>query len=384
MTPKKIRPAGRISSSLVLFLLFALTACELQQAAKLADMQALVDQVGAQFVPDKRLDVFHVELQQDDGKVSLTGEVVNPALPVALLDSLTKTYPGADFVDEIKVLPDSGLGSRTYGIVKIGVANQRRAPRFQAELVNQSLLGSVVRIYKVQGAFYYIQNWDGYLGWMSKGSVVRVDSAAAAAWQTAESVVCISNYGVVADLLGGANEEYIVDLAPGATLKKLGSRAGFVKVETPDRRVGFVKEGTVVARAKMLAVRATRDRIVETSRKFLGVPYLWGGSTAKGFDCSGFVQNVFFLNNMSLPRDASQLANEGIEVDPGKEFENLMPGDLLFFGDKPGRITHVAIYLGDRLYIHASHSVHIKSLDAGHPLFSEYRYNAFQKATRLL
>ena len=90
------------------------------------------------------------------------------------------------------------------------------------------------------------------------------------------------------------------------------------------------------------------------------------------------------MNNHALPRDASQIAAEGEAVTAGAEFENLVPGDLLFFGRNPERISHCGIYLGDQLYIHSSFSVHINSLDSTHALYNAYRRGAFQKAKRIL
>ena len=132
------------------------------------------------------------------------------------------------------------------------------------------------------------------------------------------------------------------------------------------------------------AIPPSRERLIAVARSYLGIPYLWGAASTKAFDCSGFTQTVYRMNNITLPRDASQQVSAGQTVEPGREFENLKPGDLLFFGRNPERITHVAMYLGDRLYIHSAGSVHIRSLDPEHPLFNEYRYDTLQKIKRIL
>ncbi len=99
----------------------------------------------------------------------------------------------------------------------------------------------------------------------------------------------------------------------------------------------------------------------------MGIPYLWGGSSPKGADCSGFVQSVFFRNGLILQRDASLQALHGLNVDISDGYDRLKKGDLLFFGSLVNNlphVTHVAIYLGNKEYINSSGRVMINSLDS--------------------
>lgn len=275
------------------------------------------------------------------------------------------------------------MSKELFGIVNVSVASMHRKPNFRSELVNQALLGTVVRIYDEAGAFVLIRNRDEYLGWVTKVSLVVGDSQAIQSWQTASHIMCVANYGVVSEQMGG-NSRCLVDLVPGALLKKLNEEDGSYGVELPDGRNGFVKKELVVDDQVQLKISATPDNLIDTARKFLGIPYLWGGTSAKAFDCSGFVQTVFRLNNIDLPRDAKQMVKIGKSVKPGKEFRNLQPADLLFFAEKGKRISHVAMYVGDGLYVHSDGYVHFNSFDPGHPLYNEFRHQTFRKAKRIL
>ncbi|MCX6136508.1 MAG: NlpC/P60 family protein [Ignavibacteriales bacterium] len=108
-----------------------------------------------------------------------------------------------------------------------------------------------------------------------------------------------------------------------------------------------------------------------------------------GVDCSGFTKTVYNLNNIVLNRDASQQANQGVLVEPGKNFENLKTGDLLFFGTKgegthAEKVTHTAMSLGGGTFIQSSGRVKISSLVPKSPLFDEFRSRTFIRAKRIL
>ena len=107
------------------------------------------------------------------------------------------------------------------------------------------------------------------------------------------------------------------------------------------------------------------EEIIATAMKLKGVPYLWGGMTPKGVDCSGLVRWSYLMNGILLPRNASQMVHCGDPV----SLDALQRGDLVFFGTpakdgKPQRVTHVGIYLGDNHIIHSSHLVRVNSLNS--------------------
>ncbi len=340
--------------------------------------------VAKKIVPDKRVDRLNIGVSVENEEIVIDGESFQEAYVQRLMDSLKTTYPTLKFRSNINMLPATELGEKTWGVVKVSVANMRSGPKHQSEMVNQSLLGTVVRVYKEQNGWLYIQNRDKYLGWITRASVVRSDSATAHTWKNSDGIIVTANYGVVNPLDEKMQGGILVDLVPGAKLKTVNATDDGFVVKLPDGRMGSVSRGVGITTGELKAIEALPDNIVKDSRKFLGIPYLWGGTSSKGFDCSGFVQTVFRLNNFELPRDASQIVREGRDVKPGETFENLEPGDLLFFGPRPGRTTHVAIYLGNSLFIHASTSVHINSLDKSHELYNDYRYRTFNEARRML
>ena len=179
-------------------------------------------------------------------------------------------------------------------------------------------------------------------------------------------------------------------LVIGDILKYAGNENGFCKVTYPDGRTAYIKADECKDFEKWLSERnPTTDNIIKTAKTFMGIPYLWGGTSAKGMDCSGFTKTVFFLNGIVLPRDASQQVNIGEPVDTKDKLDDLIPGDLLFFGkkgdaDTKQKITHVAIYLGDGDFINAAGRIRIDSFSKDKPNYSAYRDDSFVCAKRVL
>lgn len=129
--------------------------------------------------------------------------------------------------------------------------------------------------------------------------------------------------------------------------------------------------------------------MLSTAFEFKGVPYLWGGTSAKMVDCSGFTKTAYYMHGLILQRDASQQTLYGDLVDAINDYGKLQAGDLVFFGKKATaenkeRVTHVGLCLGDQEFIHASGKVRINSLNRDSEKYTEYYETAFVRARRVV
>lgn len=348
-----------------------------------------IEAVRARFAPDRRLAVFDVTIAREQGKTIARGEVESAAARDAVLQAL-RAAGDASPVDQIHVLPDPALGARTFGIVRVSVANVRGKPAHGAEMVTQTLLGWPVRILKEQSGWFLVHTEpDGYLGWIEDLQLTRVTADERREWEGPSRVIAVSPYAVMREA-PAANADPVADLVIGAILRATGGSGDWTHVLMPDGRRGFVRASDVEDYESWKASRAPVAASIErTARQFMGVPYLWGGTSAKGFDCSGFAKTVFRLNGIELPRDTDQQAQVGTAVPITQDFAQLRKGDLLFFGtaataDRPERISHVGIYLADGEFIHESGLVRRNSLLPTSQIYSESLRKRLLQVRRIL
>lgn len=338
------------------------------------------------FAPDRRTAVFDVKADPRGQTVVLKGEVHSLQMKNDLLALLRERTPAA-FEDSIMALPDPRLGDKTSGIVSLSVANIRVKPDHGAEMGTQALLGTPLRILKKRHGWDYVQTPDGYLGWTDDHVVVMTPDEAAA-WSAKPRLFVTTEIGFTRERPDMASQ-VVTDVVAGSILALKGESAGFYEVEYPDGRRAFLPRNMAKPYAEWLKdAHDTPDRIIATAKRFMGLPYFWGGTSAKGMDCSGFSKTVYFLNGVLLPRDASQQVSVGELVDTTGGI-NLNPGDLLFFGsratpERKERVTHVAISLGGKRFIHSSTNVHINSLAPSDLDYSKHRDQGFLRAKRII
>jgi gamma-D-glutamyl-L-lysine dipeptidyl-peptidase len=344
----------------------------------------IVARVRAQFAPDPRVVVFDVKAESKEQVVELTGDLESHAAKDALLKTLKDAgYPTV--VDKVAMLPDPAMAGKPLGIVTVSVAVMKTKPSHSSELGNQLIMGMVVRLLKKSGDWYYVQSLDDrYLGWMDSDHVALMTKDQADTVTRGPRAIVTSLFTLVRDK-PAANAAPVSDLVVGDVLGTTGQAAGWLSVQLPDGRSGFVNASDAEDYSAWKASRTiTPEGIEQTARRFMGVPYLWGGTSAKGFDCSGFVKTVFRLNGLELQRDADQQSNEGAAVATENDFAQLKKGDVLFFGPRPGaaNITHTGIYLGGKLFIHCSGRVKVNSLDPAAANYSETHLKRLVKVRR--
>jgi hypothetical protein len=207
-----------------------------------------------------------------------------------------------------------------------------------------------------------------------------------AVWKKSSRVIYLENTGWLYDSPRD-NSGVIGDLVGGSIIEKTGQANGYVSVVLPDGRKGFVENKKVMDFGDWKnTVSCSEENICNVAKTFLGLPYLWGGSSSKAVDCSGFVQSVYFMNGLILQRDASLQSLHGVTVDITNGYSKLERGDLLFFGSKKNgivHVTHVAIYIGNNEYINSSGRVVINSFDSTKSNYVSYRLSSLLSARRI-
>ena len=345
-------------------------------------VEKFINDTKADVCPDRRVNIFDVEYTQKGKVVTLEGEMNSSKGMKSMVVALEEE--GYTVVNKIELLPSKELDGKTYGLVNRSVANMRVEPSARSEMATQAVLGTPLRIYKKQekGNNYYVQTPDGYLGWMERSAFTPITESEFKNWQKAEKIIYLADNGSIYSQ-PSKKSAVITDITATSLLLQGKPIGDFYYVMFPDKRIGFVEinkcENYINWQGNM---KASAKSILELAHTFMGRPYLWGGTSTKMLDCSGFVRTVFFLHDIYLPRDASQQVFVGKTVAEGKEeIDKLKPGNLVFFGfkkeDGSERITHVGIYIGDGKFIHEAGTVNILSFNPEDENYSKYRHNMF-------
>ncbi|WP_316783105.1 C40 family peptidase [Pedobacter frigiditerrae] len=343
------------------------------------------------FAPDKRAIFFNLKIKGDSVDLESTSqEALNE------FEKVKPTMASIKFTSTL--LPAKSLNGLEYGVANLSVCNNRANPQNAAELMTQMLLGTPIRVMKKQGGFYLVKTPDGYLSWTDGGAIKLMDKQQYETWQKADKVVFTADYGhgfSKADV----NSQRVSDLVSGNILQLLGTEKDFYKVAYPDGRVAYLpKTNAKLYKQWIKRPNPNATAILATAQTLLGVPYLWGGTSIKGVDCSGFTKTAYFLNGIVIPRDASQQALVGDFVDVlendsisiAKCLKNLQPGDLLFFsaakrrGINGGRVSHTAIYMGNGEFIQSAGMVKINSIVPTAPNYDGVQSGTLVGARRIL
>lgn len=237
-----------------------------------------------------------------------------------------------------------------YGISDLSIIPVRSEPAEKSEMVTQILFGEYFEVIED------VENWskvrlayDNYEGWVDTKMISVIDEEFYHLLATQLPAVANDTFNIVFQEKDYSNKLIV----PGSSFP-------FCDREEKSFKIGEKKyfyQGKVTGNGDEINVR---DSIIEAALKYFNAPYLWGGRTPYGIDCSGLTQIVYKLNGISLPRDASQQVLVG---EPLTFVEEAMPGDLAFFDNAEGKITHVGIIWDRHKIIHASGKVRIDNVD---------------------
>jgi cell wall-associated NlpC family hydrolase len=302
---------------------------------------------------DTRVHYCRLEAVAFDGDgCVLVGAVLDEITLSGVMSDLGARFPGVDFdASRVQVLRS---GVPRVMIAATNVTGLYAGSSFLAEMVSQLLNGWPLEVLMEEGRWAFVRLLDGYLGWAYRPYLAEV------AAQAPTHIVCepvsllraapAADAPLVNRIVGGTA---VVAECRGewAHVALAGDSSTLLRPEME----GWVPEADLRALSAMPADEADRRRqVVADAARFTGVPYLWGGCTAFGIDCSGFSQLLHRLSGVILPCDAD------MQFDAGQPVEApYRPGDLLFFGEAEAearKITHVAVSLGGWHIIHSSRS----------------------------
>ncbi|WP_207422399.1 C40 family peptidase [Desertivirga brevis] len=376
---------------ILLLVCFEVAARSLADSAR---VWRLIDDVQKKYAADKRTTYYKVNIESFE-PLSLKVESSDPKAIEGLKLHLEKQSIKAKIRESL--LPAEELDGKTWGIATLSVCNNRVAPDNAAEMATQLLLGTPVQVLKKERGYYLVRTPDNYLSWTDDAGIATFTPQEFKKWQLAEKIVVLTSYGHALSR-PAKHSSPVSDVVAGNILNISGKEKKFYKVLFPDGRKGYIPLKDAMAYKSWVSrANPQAEQVLETARSLMGVPYLWGGTSSKGVDCSGFTKTSYFLNGIILPRDASQQVLYGQQVDIfendsvsiTKALRTLKAGDLLFFAAGKNRVpnarvTHTAIYIGDGKFIQSASMVRVNSLVASSSDYDSFQSRTLVNAKRML
>lgn len=248
-------------------------------------------------------------------------------------------------------------------------------PRFNSERSSQLLFCELLTVHEEQKGYLLVKQIDGYTGWVDVRHVVEIDEHAYRGFLSARKSAIKSLQTEIRDQKSGKIAPHL--LFYGTLVKAGRASNGLVRIELPDGQKRVVKESAIAPTGSKGRQKVTGAMLVTEARRFLGAPYLWGGISPAGVDCSGLVQTVCRRFGVYIPRDTKDQIGIGAEIPR----DQVADGDLLFFN------RHVGFAIGKDRIIHSSvggSGVRINSLRAGLPEYREDLDRDFNQARRIV
>lgn len=238
-----------------------------------------------------------------------------------------------------------------HHVVVVPVANMYSGPSEKLDVVSQALYGSNVTLLVARAEWSKIQTPDHYKGWVRSNHlrILLTGNGYAVSGPTVKIDSLFANLYAEPDV---TRHQPVITLPFEVRLEVIPPKNGkaakdrWLQVELPDQRKAWIQTGDVTRDPKPLSIAES----IELAKRFLGFPYLWGGRSSYGYDCSGFTQMLIRARGINMPRDADLQAawSDVTKIDRS----DLQPGDLLFFGSSLNNITHTGMYIGDGQFIH--------------------------------
>lgn len=315
----------------------------------------------------------------------------------------------------VMVIAFTGYGqTKRMAVTALSENMMRLNPDYESPLETQALMGTIVEIIGEESYWRQVVTPEPYTAWCTNLGLVEMTAEQINEYKAAPKYICTVQHSGVYET-PSVKSRRLSDLSMGNLLRivykegkkvKPSVKKKWAEVMLPDGRKGWTPATDLKPFAEWAGKqKLTAENIVNTAMQFEGTPYLWGGASSKGLDCSGLVRLTFMMNGHLLPRNASQQVNHGREIimecdhsitpDSDKLYQemlkrtkNLQPGDLVFFGSpetfwSKEKVTHVGIYIGNGRIIHASHKVRVNSLIPGEKDYYENSHRLL-KARRFI
>ena len=253
----------------------------------------------------------------------------------------------------------------SFGICHIAITPMRAEPSSKAEMLSQLLFGELFQLMEIKEDWWFVKSLhDNYIGWVDKKQVLLVSEKS---FEKLSNITPVYSSELVQLIYNNYLKRYL-PIVYGSSIPYLNDKTFYVD------EMKYTFEGEILNIKK-----PHPNNILEAAQIYLNAPYLWGGRSPFGIDCSGFIQMVFKVNGISLSRDAQQQAQFGEIVN---FITDAVPGDVVFFDNNEGVIVHTGLIIGKNKIMHASGTVRIDVID--HYGIYNYEENKYTHKLRLI